>query len=66
MSAPVTALLALCAALTIADILLGAAAHLDLPPGTWALFGAVGCAAIVVVSKALGKAGLQRPERSDD
>jgi hypothetical protein len=30
------------------------------------VFGFVGCAVIVLVSKALGKAGLQRPERCDD
>jgi hypothetical protein len=33
-----------------------------LPPGGAALFGLLGCAAIVVGSKALGRAGLQRPE----
>jgi hypothetical protein len=32
-------------------------------PGFDLLFGFVGCALIVVVSKALGKAALQRPER---
>jgi hypothetical protein len=30
------------------------------------LFGFLGCVAIVVVSKALGKAGLRRPERKDE
>ena len=33
-------------------------------PGFDLLFGFAGCAVIVVVSKALGKAALQRPERS--
>jgi hypothetical protein len=32
-------------------------------PGFDLLFGFAGCAVIVVVSKALGKAALQRPER---
>ncbi len=31
-------------------------------PGWWALFGAVGCAAIILVSKWLGAALLQKPE----
>jgi peptidoglycan/LPS O-acetylase OafA/YrhL len=31
-------------------------------PGFWAVFGAVGCAAIVLVSKALGHLLLERPE----
>jgi hypothetical protein len=35
-------------------------------PGFDLVFGFVGCAVIVLVSKALGKAGLQRPERGDD
>lgn len=33
-------------------------------PGFDLIFGFAGCALIVVVSKALGKAALQRPERS--
>jgi len=33
-------------------------------PGFDLIFGFVGCAVIVIVSKALGKAALQRPERS--
>jgi hypothetical protein len=36
------------------------------PPGTWAVFGVIGCAALIVVSKSLGAAGLQRPEPSDE
>lgn len=31
-------------------------------PGFYAVYGGLGCAAIVLVSKALGKALLQRPE----
>lgn len=36
------------------------------PPGTWAVFGVVGCAVLIVVAKALGKAALQRPEPPDE
>lgn len=35
-------------------------------PGTFAALGLVGCAVIVVVSKLLGKAWLQRPEPPDE
>ena len=35
-------------------------------PGWWALFGVVGCAVIVVVSKWLGASLLQKPEDWDD
>ena len=35
-------------------------------PGFDLLYGFAGCAVIVIVSKALGKAGLQRPERVDE
>ncbi|MBD3219940.1 hypothetical protein GF314_01750 [bacterium] len=42
----------------------------DHVPGWWAWYGGLGCAVIVVVSKALGKAWLQKPEdfygESDD
>jgi hypothetical protein len=45
----------------------------DLPwwhgtPGVWAVFGVVGCLAIVLASKWLGRVWLQRPdaEREDD
>jgi len=34
----------------------------DAVPGFYAIYGGLGCAAIVVVSKWLGKALLQRPE----
>lgn len=34
----------------------------DAVPGWWAIFGAVGCAAIVIVSKWLGHAFLQKDE----
>lgn len=34
--------------------------------GFHALYGLAGCAAIVVLSKALGKAGLQRPEDPEE
>jgi hypothetical protein len=33
--------------------------------GFHALYGLLGCVAIVAISKALGKAGLQRPEDED-
>lgn len=32
------------------------------PPGTFAIGGLVGCGLIVAISKALGKAWLQRPD----
>lgn len=32
------------------------------PPGAFALGGLVGCVLLVVVSKAIGRAGLQRPD----
>ncbi len=35
-------------------------------PGFDLLYGFAGCAVIVIVSKALGKAGLQRPEHVDE
>lgn len=35
------------------------------PPSTFAVGGLVGCGLIVVVSKALGKAWLQRPDADD-
>jgi len=50
--------------LVVGEIVLHAA-H-GVPPGTWGGFGALGCAALVVVSKALSRAGLQRPERPDE
>jgi len=34
----------------------------DRVPGWWAWFGGLGCAVIVLFSKALGKALLQKPE----
>ena len=34
----------------------------DRVPGWWAWYGGAGCAVIVVVSKALGKAALQKPK----
>jgi hypothetical protein len=34
-------------------------------PGFQAAYGVVGCIAIVIVAKGLGKAWLQRPERDD-
>lgn len=34
----------------------------DTIPGWWAWYGGLGCAVIVLVSKALGKALLQKPE----
>lgn len=37
-----------------------------LPPATWGVFGALGCAVLIVVSKALGKAWLQHAEPPDD
>jgi len=63
-------------ALVGATVLAAAAVALDLvahphgdtwwhhTPGFDLIFGFAGCAVIVIVSKALGKAGLQRPERS--
>lgn len=35
----------------------------ELIPGFWAAFGLVGCLLLIVVSKTLGKLGLQRKER---
>jgi hypothetical protein len=35
-------------------------------PGSLAAFGVLGCLAIVVVAKALGAAGLERPDSSDE
>jgi len=35
-------------------------------PGSMAVFGVVGCVAIVVVAKALGAAGLKRAESPDE
>jgi hypothetical protein len=56
--------------LTLLFIALGAVLEWGLGvhhvPGGPALIGAVGCVAIVVVSKALGKWWLQRPELSDE
>jgi len=43
-----------------------AAARGPHPPGAAALAGALGCVAIVLVSKALGAAWLQRPEDEDE
>lgn len=54
----------LLALLVVVDVVRGAS-H-GVPPGTWAVFGALGCAALIVVSKSLGAAGLQRPEPSDE
>lgn len=42
------------------------ALHVHHVPAALALAGAAGCAAIVVVSKALGKWWLQRPEPPDE
>lgn len=57
-------------AVSLAAELLFPAADPSLPwwhrmPGFHALYGLAGCAVIVAVSKALGKAGLQRPEDED-
>jgi hypothetical protein len=57
-------LLALLALLVGVEVALHAA-H-GVPPGTWGVFGALGCALIVVLSKRLGKAWLQRPEPPDE
>ena len=54
----------LLACLVVVEVVLHAA-H-GVPSGTWAVFGALGCAALIVISKSLGKAGLQHPERPDD
>ncbi len=35
-------------------------------PGVQAVYGVIGCVAIVLVSKWLGRLGLQRPEDEDD
>lgn len=35
-------------------------------PAFFAVYGALGCAVLVLVSKALGKLWLQRPEADDD
>lgn len=56
--------------LTLLFVALGAALEWALGvrhlPGGHALFGAAGCVAIVVVSKAIGKWWLQRPDLSDE
>jgi hypothetical protein len=54
----------LLAFLVVVEVVLHAS-H-GVPPGTWGVFGALGCAVLIVVSKALGKAGLQRPEPPDE
>jgi hypothetical protein len=56
----VTGLAGLALALVVAEVVLPVGGHL--PPGTFAAFGFVGCVAIVVVSKWLGKRALQRPD----
>lgn len=61
---PALVLAALVGVLVAVEVALDAA-H-GVPPGTWGVFGAVGCAVIVVVSKRLGKAWLQRPEPPDE
>jgi hypothetical protein len=38
----------------------------QVPPGSVAAFAVLGCVGIVVVSKWLGKIGLQRPEPPDE
>lgn len=57
-------LIALTALLTILEVALPSAAHL--PPGTSGVFGIVGCLLLIVVSKLLGKAWLQRGEDHDE
>ncbi len=64
MSRGTAVLTALAAALALGEMV--AAASGQVPPGTFAVYGFLGCVAIVVVSKWLGKAGLQRPEPADD
>lgn len=51
--------------LALPYVLPGAHAHhgwWDDVPGWWALYGAAGCAVIILVSKWLGHAFLQKPE----
>lgn len=56
--------LAALTALLVVPEFLGARGHH--PPGFNAAIGAVACGVVVLVSKALGKALLQRPEEPDE
>lgn len=60
----VLGLAALLIGLVVMEVVLHAS-H-GLPPGAWGVFGALGCAVLIIVSKALGKAGLQHPEPPDE
>jgi membrane-bound ClpP family serine protease len=57
---PALGLLVLAVVFVVVEVALHAS-H-GLPPGTWAVFGIIGCALLIVGSKSLGKAGLQRAE----
>jgi hypothetical protein len=57
-------LVALAVALVLVE--LAAPGHAHALPGTWALYGFVGCVALIAAAKWLGGAGLQRPEAHDD
>ena len=48
------------AAMALLEVWLVPGPHV--PPGTFAVGGLVGCGLIVAISKALGKAWLQRPD----
>lgn len=56
-------LVALAVALALVE--LATAGHAHVPPGTWALYGFVGCVVLIATAKWLGGAGLQRSEADD-
>lgn len=64
MTSALAASVALTLGLAAVEALLRGDGHL--PPGTVGLFGIVGCVAIVLAAKRLGKAWLQRREPPDD
>lgn len=64
MTREIGVLVAAAVALTGLELWLPATWHV--PPGVTALFALVGCVAIVIASKALGKRWLQRAEGADE
>jgi hypothetical protein len=63
MNLGLVATVAAIAAFTALEALLSGVHHW---PGSVAVFGVLGCVAIVAVAKALGAAGLKRPESVDE